>query len=117
MIGIPNIYKPITGIHDYVDAGGEQTIIEITNSTKKFITGIMLDMVNITQNATLKLYSKIDGTNYREIDSQVFTEASDSDGILIDVKIPINIDFKLTYTEASDEGDDRDIPYNYLLED
>lgn len=116
MIGIPEIYKPITGIHDYVDAGGEQTIIEITGSSRKFITGIMIDMVNITQNGTFKLYSKIDGTNYREIDSLVFTEISDSNGVLINTKIPVNIDFKLTYTESVDETDDRNMPYSYMLE-
>ncbi len=106
----------ITGTFSYLDAGGEQTIFEVTGTAKFFVTGIMTDMTNITQNGTFKLYSKIDGTNYKELDSQAFTVATDSDGVLFDFRIPIDTDFKLTYTEGADEGAARDISYKYTLE-
>jgi len=101
----------------YLDAGGEQTIFEITNSNKTYISQIMLDVNNITKDGEIKLYSKIDGINYREIAIYGFTFLTDSKGLLISLKIPINNDFKITYVEDSDEGDDRIIFYNYVLED
>jgi hypothetical protein len=116
MRGIEKFYKSQSGTHEYLDAGGEQTLIEITNSKRGFISGILVDMNNLTKNGTFKLYSKIDGTNYREVDSQVFTFATDSKGALFDVKFPLNVDFKLTYEEETNEGDDRDMPFSYYLE-
>ena len=100
----------------YLDAGGEQTIFEITDNTKTYISQIMLDFVNIIENGIIKLYSKIDGTNYREIAIFAFTFLTDSKGLLINLRIPINVDFKITYEEDVDEGADRIIPYNYILE-
>ncbi len=100
----------------YLDSGGEKTIFEIIGSSKTYISQIILDLVNMTQNGTVKLYSKIDGTNYREIKSYSFTVLTDSDGLIIDLKIPINKTFKITYSEGIDEGADRIIPYNYVLE-
>lgn len=98
----------------YLDAGGEQDIVEISTSTRIIIYGIFLDLVNITQNGTIKVYHKIDGTNYREIDSTTFTVATDSDGVFINLVMGITYDLKLTYTELADEGSDRDIPYSII---
>jgi hypothetical protein len=100
----------------YLDAGGEQTIFEITSSSKTFISQIMLDMNNIAQNGVITLYSKIDGTNYREMAIYGFTFLTDSKGLLINLKIPVDTDFKITYTEDFDEGAARTIPYKYILE-
>ena len=101
----------------YLDAGGKQTIFEITDRTKTYISQIILDFINITKDGVIRLYSKIDGTNYREIAIFAFTFLTDSKGLFINLKIPVNIDFKITYEEDADEGSDRIIPYNYILED
>lgn len=106
----------ISGSLSYLDAGGEQTVFEITAVTKHFVTGIMVDMTTITQNGTFKLYSKIDGTNYRELAALIFTVATDSDGVLFDYRVSVDTDFKLTYTEGADEGAVRALPYKYTLE-
>lgn len=106
----------ISASFSYLDAGGEQTVFEITGVAKHFVTGIMVDMTTITQNGTFKLYSKIDGTNYRELSAITFTVASDSDGVLLDFRVPVDTDFKLTYTEGADEGAARAMPYKYILE-
>lgn len=101
----------------YLDTGREQTIFEITNSTKTYISQIMLDLSNLTQSGIIKIYSKIDGINYRELCNNNFNILKDSLGFFLDLKIPINISFKITYTENNDENSDRIIPYNYILED
>jgi hypothetical protein len=107
----------INSFYSYTNAGGEQTIFEITTHEKSYINQIMLDFINLTKNGIIKLYSKIDGITYREILIFAFTVLTDTKGCLINVKIPIDIDFKITYTEETDEGVARTIPYNYILGD
>jgi hypothetical protein len=106
----------LTGTYAYTDAGGEQTIYEFVNTTRKIIYGIWLDLVNMTQNGTVKIYYKIDGSNYREVDSISFTVLTDSDGMYLDVNMGITNDFKITYTEGSNEGASRNIPYSIVYE-
>lgn len=104
----------ITGTFSYLDAGGEQTVLEITTTTMKMIYGIWLDLVNMTQNGTIKFYYKVDGTNYREVNSQSFTVVTDSDGFFLNANLPIKADFKITYTEAVNEGAARNIPFSLI---
>jgi len=99
------------GNFNYLDAGAEQTIIELTITDRKIIQGAWLDLFNMTQNGTIKCYYKVDGTNYREFSSEAFTVATDSDGVYIDLNMGVSQDFKLTYTEGADEGGDRVMPY------
>jgi hypothetical protein len=106
-----------SGTFSYLDAGGEQTVVEITTSTRIIIEGIWLDLTTITLNGTIKLYYKVDGTNYREFSSSAFTVATDSDGVYFDLNMGITEDFKVTYTESADEGAARAIPYSIIYRD
>lgn len=99
------------GTFSYLDAGGEQTVIELVITDRKIIQGAWLDMVNLTQDGTVKCYYKVDGANYREVSSEAFTVATDSDGWYIDLNMGVSDDFKITYTEGADEGAARNIPY------
>jgi len=106
-----------SGTFSYLDAGGEQTVIEVTPTTAEIVHGIWLDLVNMTQNGTIKVYYKIDGTNYREIESFSFTVATDSDGFYIDRTFGFGPNqYKVTYTEGADEGAARNIPYKLIRE-
>jgi hypothetical protein len=106
------------GTFSYLDAGGEQTIVEYTPAadTGTVIRGIWLDLVNMTQNGTIKIYYKIDGSNYREVESFSFTVATDSDGFLMDRVFGIQSDFKVTYTEGADEGAARSLPFEIIYQ-
>lgn len=104
------------GTFSYLDAGAEQTVIELILTKRKILHSILIDLVNMTQNGTIKTYVKIDDTNYREVTSTAFTVATDSDGVLISFNTGITSDFKLTYTEGADEGAARDIPYTMIYE-
>jgi len=106
----------ITGTLSYLDAGGEQTILEQTISTRRRIDSIWLDAVNMTQNGTIIFYHKIDASNYREFDRHEFTVATDSDGILID-GFTVNNDWKMSWTEGADEGAARNLPYNVIWQE
>lgn len=114
-ISSPHTWTGSISSTNYVDAGAEQTIVELVPGTSMFeINSIFLDLVNMTQDGTIKLYLKVDGTNYRELESNAFTVATDSDGVWIDFKALIMDDFKITYTEGADEGADRVVPYQII---
>jgi hypothetical protein len=108
------------GTFSYLDAGGEVDIIEITPVDGEQIDGIWIDLVNMTQNGTIKLYSKIDGSNYRQvsisgtIQSYAFTVADGVDGVYIPGPFSINTDFKVSYEEGANEGADRAIPFRVI---
>lgn len=114
---IVNTSNDSSGIFSYLDAGGEQTITELSIIKRKIIQGIWLDLVNITQNGTIKLYYKIDGSNYREVDSFDFVVAEDPDGVYINLNMGITNDIKITYTEGAEEGAARNIPYSIIYQD
>jgi hypothetical protein len=100
------------GTYAYTNAGGEQTIYENTEAGFiRVVNGIWLDLVNMTQNGTIRLYYKIDGTNYRLVTAQTFTVATDPDGVYINVNMGVRQHYKITYEEGADEGADRNIPY------
>jgi hypothetical protein len=99
-----------SGTYAYTDAGGEQAIVELIIAVKTVISSIWLDLVNLTQNGTVKIYHKIDGTTYREVASYRFNVASDSDGKNFSGFIVAD-DVKITYTEEADETASRNIPY------
>lgn len=104
------------GTFAYTDAGGEQTIFEQTSVLRRTIKSVSLDLVNITKDGTIKVYSKIDGTNYRECESYIFNVATASDGVTIKLNMGVTDAFKVTYTESSDEGASRNIPYVCVYE-
>lgn len=105
-----------SGTFSYVDAGGEQTIVEYTPAGRVTVHGIWLDLTNMTQDGTVKAYYKVDGSNYRLFKSVSFTVATDPDGMLVDINAAIDSDLKITYTEGADEGAARDLPYALIHE-
>jgi len=108
------------GVFTYMDAGGEIDIIEITPASGEIIDSIWLDLTTMTQNGTIKLYSKIDGATYRQVSvngttqSYAFTVADGIDGFMIPGPFAIASDFKVSYEEGADEGANRDIPYRVV---
>jgi hypothetical protein len=112
-----DIHYNTSGTFSYLDAGGEQTIVEMATSTHYLhMRGIWLDLNTITLNGTIKVYYKVDGTNYREIKGagDTFTVAADPDCIYLDLNIFTKADLKVTYTESADEGAARAIPYTII---
>lgn len=104
---------------EYVDTAtagtsGETTIKEITPVTKRTeIKSIWLDLtLLVTAGATIKMYHKIDGTNYRVFETDSWA-LSDDDGVLINGFV-INNDFKITLTGGEAAG--VNIPYNIVYQ-
>jgi hypothetical protein len=106
----------VSGNFSYLDAGGEQTILEQTITTRREIKNIWLDSTNLTQDGTWILYHKINAGNYPEFDRGEFVVADDSDGLLIP-GMTVNNDWKITWTEGADEGAARTIPYTVIYQE
>jgi hypothetical protein len=124
LTAIPNVAQAAantsgdsSGTLSYLDAGGEQTVVELTTTTRKVLYGISLDMTNIAEDgAAIKVYLKPDGTNYKEILAKAlqFSPSTDGDGLYIDLNMSITSDFKLTFTEGADEAAAKDIHYSLV---
>ena len=105
-----------SGFFIYLDAGGEQTVVELTPTTRILILGVWLDLTTMTEDGTVKAYYKIDGANYKEFSSTDVTAAG-LDGIYLAINAGIAADFKVTYTEGADEGATRNIAYSVVYQE
>jgi len=106
-----------TATFSYLDAGGEQTIFELSTA-RIVIKGIWFDTSNMAQNGTIKVYYKVDGTNYRQVNAlDAAITGGTTECIYINLSSAgITSDFKVTYTEGGDEGAARDLPYEISYE-
>ncbi len=87
----------------------EQDMVTVTITARAKIGGIWLDMVNVTQDTTIKLYHKVDGTNFREVSSSAWT-TTDSDGVLI-AGFTAYRDIKVTLTCGGGGAASVNVPY------
>jgi hypothetical protein len=108
--GSTDLANAITGTLSFDEtAAGEQQLVEQSISVRTAIQGIWIDMVNATQNITLRVYHKIDGTNYR-----IFSEHSwlttDDDGVFLEGFVAYR-DIKVTLQCSGGGAGSVNIPY------
>jgi hypothetical protein len=111
---LASISDDSSGVFSYLDAGGKQTVVTITTTTRIIIQGIWLDMTTLTQSGNVTLEYKIDGSNYAEVDVIPYAQGVDSVGMYIPLNMGITNDFKVSYTESIDEGAARNIPFSVI---
>lgn len=107
-----------SGTHSHSSGTTEQTIVEVTITTPTKLCNLFLDLVNLTKNATVRVYAKIDGTNYRALEGgQIdWIVASDDDGICYE-SLTIDKDVKFTLQSSEAEGASRNVPYRIVKEE
>jgi len=103
------------GTFSHPSGVAEQTAFTITSVRPTKVNSIYLDMVNLTQNATIRIKYQIDGTNYRTIETFNWTVGMD-DGVYFR-EITVNDNVQVTVQSAVAEGVARDIPYQYFQEE
>lgn len=101
------------GPFSYLDAGGEQTVVEETLVTRRRVS-VEFELDAMTVNGTIRLSRKIDGTNYRIWSETTFVASGAEQAF--DFQFTTNQHWKLTYQEVSDEGAARSIPFNVITE-
>jgi len=109
--GIPML--PTTGTYAHPNDTSEHDVFTIALTRSQTVSDIMLDVNALTQRTTFKIYCKIDGTTYREIDSVVWV-TTDRKGVSM-VEVTTDKDVKVTAQSAVAEGAVRSIPYRYVL--
>jgi len=96
----------------------EQTLLEFNVATTNIteVNQLYLDLDALTKNCTLKVYFKIDGTNYRESTAMRLTNLGSADQLaLVLSELKLACDMKVTITSIELEGATRAIPYLYIL--
>jgi len=95
----------------------EHTIVELTPSVVTYVYNFWLDLDALTQNCTVRVYSKIDGTNYREMLPMRLNNMppSAAEGLALKQQI-ISTAWKITIQSTVVEGASRSIPYRYFTE-
>ena len=99
-----------TGTFSYDETSAlEQDAVEIALTVRTRIGSLWLDLVNVTQDSTVRIYHKVDGTNYR-----LFTENSwlttDDDGVLLEGFTAYR-DIKITLQCAGGGAGSVNVPY------
>jgi hypothetical protein len=85
-----------TGTFSYDESSAaEQDALELTITERTSIGGIWFDMNNVTKEATIRAYHKIDGTNYRIFLASLWADGDDP-GVLIP-DITAYRDIKVTF--------------------
>lgn len=93
----------------------EQTAITLTPSQNILVKGVWLDLVNLTQDITIRVKYQIDGTNARTFQSNLWTTGME-DGVLIEGELPIDDTLTVTLQSSVTEGVSRNIPYEIWWE-
>ena len=105
----------IEGTYSHPNGTTEGNAVTITLTKITEIKDAMLDLVNLTKNTTIKVYVKIDGTNYRLVDTYFWTTA-DADGLILTLPTH-NHDIKITLKSSESEGASRNVPFSYVREE
>lgn len=110
---IKTTFETITYTH--ASSTTETDLVEYT-SLKELIT-TNLDFVNLAQITTIKVYDKVDGTNYRLLSTKVYPTDYDTDIIVVAVILDGGgQDMKITLTSGTVEGSTKNIPANIRTE-
>ena len=104
--------SPLVGSYSYTDAGGEQTFLEILTGLPCVLCGGWIDASVMTKDGSIKIYNKVDGTNYRLITTLSVTALTP--GTFLNMVMGCNSAIKFTWTEVADEAAARTIYYSFV---
>lgn len=106
-----------SGTYNHPNGVAEQTAFTITPAGPRKVATVYLDMVNLTQNCTIRIKVRVDGVTYRTIETFNWTTGMDDGVFFREVAIDNASNLQVTIQSVVAEGAARNIPYRYLLED
>jgi len=107
--------EEVTGVISHPSGLGEVDALEVSPSTLTDYPLLIMDVNALTQNTTIRVYVKADGTNYRLLNSAIFP--TDFPANVKTVRIilsPLSVAWKVSLQSAVAEGVARNIPYRYV---
>lgn len=103
------------GVITHPDGVGEVVALELIHDGVADYPAVLLDLNALTQDTTIRLYVKVDGTNYRLVTPAVFPADFPVNAKAVPIVLyPTGKDWAITLQSALAEGADRDIPYVFL---
>jgi len=81
---LDGVVTKVTGTFSFDETSAlEQTLVTLTITSRVKIGAIWLDLVNVTQDLTIRVKHQIDAANYRTFQTSSWT-TTDDDGVLIE---------------------------------
>jgi len=106
----PQKVSIVTGTYSHANNTNEQTVSEYLALVGDI--EISLDMNNLAQNTTIRLYEKVDGTNYRNASEKIFpTDFPSNIKVVIINIIGKSRDAKITFQSGTGEGSSKNVAY------
>lgn len=92
----------------------EQDAIVVTPTELNEYLSLLLDMNNLTQSTTIRIYIQVDDLNYRLVSSAVFPTDFPTNAKIVPITLyAMSVNWKITLQSAVAEGAPKDIPYRY----
>jgi len=102
------------GVITHPNGVGEVVALELTHEGLADYPSVILDLNALTQATTIRLYVKVDGTNYRLVSPAVFPADFPANAKAVPIVLyPTSKDWAITLQSGIAEGADRSIPYVY----
>ena len=111
---IPACQTSVNSTFTLTSDTSEHTIVTLTPTGVEQVTNFYLDLSELTQNCTLKVWYTMGGS-FKEVTSMTLTVAAGS-AILTLKDHVIDQPWKLTIQSTVAEGASRDIPYEYFVD-
>ena len=102
------IIDKTTGTYSHANVTTEEDVLEFIGLDE--LMEITFDMTTLTQNTTVRLKEKTDGTTYRIIESAIYPTEFDGNNVVIALNGK-GRDMKVTFQSAVLEGAVRAIPH------
>jgi hypothetical protein len=94
----------------------EQTMLEVTPEELKDYPVLLFDLDATTTEIMVRIYIKVDGINYRLVNSALFPSQFEEDVRSVAVELyPLSMTWKVTLQSFDGEGETRNIPYRYVM--
>ena len=108
-----NVFQGIViveGTHSHGNNTNEQDVIEIIANVKN--VEVSLDMINLVQNTTIRVYEKVDGSTYRSMSQKVFPTDFPTNAKVVVINLNgKEIDQKITFQSGTVEGSTKNVPH------
>lgn len=106
-----------SGTISHASSTSETDALILSPATTIEFRELFLDMSNLTQITTVRLYIKVDGIDYRLLDEVEYpTDFGNRKAIRLDL-FTSHRDWKITLQSAVAEGSSKNVPYSYSQKD
>ena len=114
---INNLVDSIEAVGPFslVDNTNEQTVVEDVALTTRRRISIEFDLSAMTQDGTIRLKRKVDGTTFQVWNQTAFIQSGAEN--VFDYEFITNQHWQLTYQATVTEGAVRSIPFNTITEE